>query len=306
MTDYPYGTPDDPYVVGYTSSGKVLRISPEEIEEIEQWSGRYTPKQQKEPTEGNIMPEETLLKAVEDVIKKAMEDPMTFIMQAFQRSLAYYIEESHKTAREKGWWGPDKDNPVDRNFPEQLALMHSEISEVLEEYRNHGLNEEKMIYSEPGKDKPEGIAVEFADLLIRVFDTCGRYNIPLEEALRLKMGYIKHAPIDMAERCASMTDQAIYQCLMNVPFFSAQLHTSPWIDWSKIFTSFPASLTYQETEVLGKLVDAWNHYISLPDKLDDETQEFKLAINAAQRIIGTRVARRANPEIWRQPEETNE
>lgn len=272
MTDYPYGTPDDPYVVGYTSSGKVLRISPEEIEEIEQWSGRYTPKQQKEPTEGNIMPEETLLKAVEDVIKKAMEDPMTFIMQAFQRSLAYYIEESHKTAREKGWWGPDKDNPVDRNFPEQLALMHSEISEVLEEYRKHGLNKDKMIYAEPNCDKPEGIAVEFADLLIRVFDTCGRYNIPLEEALRLKMGYIKHAPIDMAERCASM----------------------------------PASLTYQETEVLGKLVDAWNHYISLPDKLDDETQEFKLAINAAQRIIGTRVARRANPEIWRQPEETNE
>lgn len=240
------------------------------------------------------------------LIEWALNNPIKFIESVYETSLQYYIDVSHQTAIDKGWWGPDKNNPEDRNFPEQLALMHSEISEVLEEYRKHGLNKDKMIYAEPNCDKPEGIAVEFADLLIRVFDTCGRYNIPLEEALRLKMDTIKHAPIDMAERCASMTDQAIYQYLMNVPFFSAQLHTSPWIDWSKIFTSFPASLTYQETEVLGKLVDAWNHYISLPDKLDDETQEFKLAINAAQRIIGTRVARRANPEIWRQPEETNE
>lgn len=36
----------------------------------------------------------------------------------------------HKLAREKGWW--DKG---DRNIGELVALMHSELSEALEEYR---------------------------------------------------------------------------------------------------------------------------------------------------------------------------
>ena len=38
-------------------------------------------------------------------------------------TIADLILESNKTARSKGWW----DNP-DRNVPELLALVHSEIS----------------------------------------------------------------------------------------------------------------------------------------------------------------------------------
>lgn len=108
-------------------------------------------------------------------------------------NISELIEESHQTAISKGWWG--EDGKEDRNFPEQLALMHSELSEVLEEYRNYGLT--KLIYEvedRQGNFKSEGVAVEFADLLIRVFDTCGRYNIPLEDALRLKMAYNKTRP----------------------------------------------------------------------------------------------------------------
>lgn len=83
--------------------------------------------------------------------------------------------------------------------------MHSELSEALEEYRNLGKYQETLqeIYFS-GKStinheitsnhKPEGIAVELADVLIRIFDTCGRYNIPLEEALRLKLDYNKTRP----------------------------------------------------------------------------------------------------------------
>ena len=40
------------------------------------------------------------------------------------------IEESHSTAKEKGWWEFPK-----REIPELLALIHSEVSEAIEAYR---------------------------------------------------------------------------------------------------------------------------------------------------------------------------
>jgi NTP pyrophosphatase (non-canonical NTP hydrolase) len=91
------------------------------------------------------------------------------------------IQQSHATALEKGWW--DKEI----NFGEKLMLMVTELAEVMEEYRKYGLDEHALIYNI--EEKPEGIAIEFADLLIRVADACGKYNIPLEEALKIKLEY---------------------------------------------------------------------------------------------------------------------
>lgn len=99
------------------------------------------------------------------------------------------IQESHNTAIEKGWWNIKPE----RTFGDCIALAHSELSEALEEYRNgHAFNE---IYMADGPgSKPEGIAVEIADLFIRLFDTCARFGIPLETALSMKLAYNKTRP----------------------------------------------------------------------------------------------------------------
>lgn len=94
-------------------------------------------------------------------------------------NLDYLIRESYKTAVDKGWW--DKE----RSAGDIFANIHAEVSEAWECYRI-GDTWDSIYFNE---DKPEGIAAELADVLIRIFDLCAAKNIPLEEAIRLKMAY---------------------------------------------------------------------------------------------------------------------
>lgn len=75
----------------------------------------------------------------------------------------------HQCACAKGWW----DKP--RGIPELLCLIHSEVSEALEAYRNR---------IEPGAKG--WIGEELADIIIRVYDMAEYLEIDIEEEVKNK------------------------------------------------------------------------------------------------------------------------
>lgn len=89
----------------------------------------------------------------------------------------------HEYAVEKGWW--DAEYTSSRNFGDLIALLHTEASEAYEEWRNGRLPNE--VYYDGLK--PEGIPMELIDLLIRVLDMCGHYNIDVEKCFIEKHEY---------------------------------------------------------------------------------------------------------------------
>ena len=93
------------------------------------------------------------------------------------------VERAHATAKEKGWY-----ESGEVNIGEKLALIHSEISEALEAYRD---DPEGMADFEAPQviGKPEGFAIELADAVIRIADLCGHLGIDLTAAIAIKMNY---------------------------------------------------------------------------------------------------------------------
>jgi hypothetical protein len=58
-------------------------------------------------------------------------------------------------------------------------------------------------------------------------------------------------------------------------------------------------LTAEEHEVLTHLANAWNEFCRLSKGHPGDAAEFTFHIHALQNIVGGRVAKRCNPEIWR-------
>lgn len=121
-------------------------------------------------------------------------------------SLRLLVMEAYTNSRDKGFWtGPENDNT-----PTKIALMHSELSEMLEAYRKgNPLCDKKMPDGNPilvqTGAKPRGITSmeeEVADLFIRLADFCGRHNIDLGVVVLAKMKYNATRPhLHGGKRC---------------------------------------------------------------------------------------------------------
>lgn len=103
-----------------------------------------------------------------------------------------FAKSVHENAVEHGWWEEE------RAFPEIVALIHSEVSEALEEYRS-GHGEDEVYFGEKGK--PEGIPVELADAVIRILDWCEHKGIDLEAVLERKNEFNRGRPYKHGKKC---------------------------------------------------------------------------------------------------------
>lgn len=125
--------------------------------------------------EEEIISKEDILQALKKVKNEPIFLPVDYRHQFVLDALCHIIND---WATKKGW----NDVPDSLSHKaECIALMHSELSECLEYLRKK---------EQPAMDDkvPEltGEAAELADVLIRIFHYCGKRNINLGEAVRLK------------------------------------------------------------------------------------------------------------------------
>ena len=129
-----------------------------------------------------------LLKCYEDRIKD----------KEFVESFNSLAKDIHNTADKNGFWDDDKkiDNILENEFKDEviqmkngliISLMHSELTEVLEAFRNGNPQDDKC---------PEfkNSTIELADCIIRIIDFAEARGLRLGEAIIAKNKFNKSRP----------------------------------------------------------------------------------------------------------------
>jgi len=101
--------------------------------------------------------------------------------------LAYLSTTAYETAKSKGWHDPG----MEKTVGDDIALMHSELSEALEDFRA-GKGVRALTFGQENKHglpKPEGVPSELADVIIRIGDFSKVHEIDLGQAVNAKMQY---------------------------------------------------------------------------------------------------------------------
>jgi NTP pyrophosphatase (non-canonical NTP hydrolase) len=100
------------------------------------------------------------------------------------QSLAHMQAEILEVNQANGWFDSD------RTVGDDIALLHTEVSEMFEAFRESGLDDATVqMDTNISLPKPEGFGSECADVLIRLLDTCERRGVDLQAEYQRKISF---------------------------------------------------------------------------------------------------------------------